>query len=159
MALVKGTNSYVTVEEANLYFDDRLDSAAWIAASNAEKAKALVQATDLLDELNWTGYAVSDSQELAFPRVGEYFDPRVGTSVILDPESVPKRVIEATYQLARHLLTNAGILDDTGSVESLSVGPVVLTEIRAPARIPTSMMRGLKPLLVNAGSNTWWRAN
>ncbi|WP_396189864.1 DnaT-like ssDNA-binding protein [Flavobacterium sp.] len=158
MALQKGVNSYVTVDEANTYFADRLDVAAWTGASEEQKPQALVTATKMLDDLDWTGYVVSESQPLAFPRSGDYFDPRTGTTVSLS-SSVPMRVQNATMELAYHLLNNDGLLDDTGTVESISIGGINITNIRQANKLPGVVERLVKPLLVNAGSNMWWRAN
>ena len=158
MALVKGTNSYADVTESDLYFEDRLDVDAWTSADNTSKAQALVTATSVLDGLYWAGTAISDSQPLAFPRSAYYFDPRLGTHTALNNE-VPKRIISANIELAYHLLNNDGLLDDSGVVKDLEVGPVQLTTILAPSLIPSVVKRLIKPLLVNAGSNSWWRAN
>ncbi|RLA25769.1 MAG: hypothetical protein DRQ62_01540, partial [Gammaproteobacteria bacterium] len=79
MALVKNTNAYADLSEAETYFADRLDVAAWTAADDPTKSQALVTATLYLENMNWTGNVVSDSQALAFPREGTYFDPRMGT--------------------------------------------------------------------------------
>lgn len=158
MALVKGTNSYADVAESDLYFADRLDVAAWTSADNASKAQALVTATNVLDNLYWTGTAVSESQPLAFPRSAYYFDPRLGSHVTLQEET-PKRITTAAMELAYHLLNNDGLLDDSGVVKDLQVGSVQLTTIQAPNLIPAIVKRMIKPLLVNAGSNSWWRAN
>ena len=157
MALVKDVNALSTVEEASDYFTDRLDSSAWFAATPERQAQALVTASSMLSELNWAGYAVSESQELAFPRSGSYFDPRVG--VLVDMTPTPKRILRAQHDLALHLLSNEGILDDTGTVDSLSITGVNLSNIRAPARIPLAVKNLVRPLLVNQGSNAWWRAN
>jgi len=158
MALVKGVNSYATVAEADSYFADRLDVAAWSEASELQKGQSLVTATSILDGLNWIGFAVSDSQALAFPRVGSYFDPRLGMDVAMT-SSVPTRVITATYELAYHLLNNDGILDDSGSVVDLQVGAISLKTISSPNKVPQNVNRFIKPLLVNNGTNVWWRAN
>ena len=69
MALVKGTNTYVTVDEADTYFETRLDVAAWVNADVAQKEAALVTATSLLDEKPWNGYTPTVTQKLAFPRI------------------------------------------------------------------------------------------
>jgi hypothetical protein len=159
MALVKGTNSYVTVEEADAYFADRLDAAAWTAADATQKAQALVTATAYLDELRWTGTAVSESQSLAFPRVTEYFDPRLGTSIYLEGNTVPSRITKACTELAYHLLNNDGLLDETGGVRDISIGPITLTGISNAPKIPSNIKRLITPLVVNSGSNPWWRAN
>lgn len=157
MALSKGINSYVTVEEADSYFQDRLDVAAWTSADVTTKGQALVTATSILDGLAWTGVAISDNQPLAFPRTGSYFDPRVGRSLAL--VDVPARVLDATKELAYHLLNNDGLRDETGNVKSVAVGEIRLDFIQPPAKIPLSIHNMIKPLLANQGSNLWWRAN
>lgn len=159
MALVKGVNSYATVEEADAYFADRLDVAAWTAASSTQKAQALVTATKMLDDIEWTGVAVSDSQTLAFPRSGTYFDPRLGMEISLSDVSVPSRIINATFELAYHLQNNDGLLDDTGLVKNISIGSISLNSVLAPSKIPGVVKTLIKPLQVNSGANLWWRAN
>jgi len=158
MALSKGINSYVTVAEANTYFEDRLDVAAWTAASDPMKSQALITASATLNENKWIGTAISESQKLAFPRAGSYFDPRLGLDVTLTNE-VPDRIITATYELAYHLLNNDGILDDTGSVTDLQIGQISLNLINTASTIPSTVTKLIKPLLMNAGMNMWWRAN
>jgi hypothetical protein len=159
MALAKGVNSYVTVAEADSYFENRLDVAAWSSATPEDKAKALTTATAYLDDLRWIGYAVSDSQLLAFPRTGSYFDPRAGYEVVLDDNEVPTRVVNATFELAYHFLNNDGLLDDTGTVDAIQVGSISLQNVRAASKVPLHVKRLINPLLHNAGSGIWWRAN
>lgn len=158
MALVKNVNSYVTINEANTYFEDRLDVAAWTTASDAQKSQALITATKLLDELNWTGVAVSASQSLAFPRSGTYYDPKIGMEVELT-SSIPNRILLGTYELAYHLLNNDGVLDETGSVRDISVGGISLNSIIQTSKIPKTVKSLIKPLQTNSGANLWWRAN
>ena len=158
MALLKGTNSYLTAEEADAYLTDRLDVSAWTDASVLIREQALVTATRVLDSLNWTGYISDKEQVLAFPRVGEYDDPRVGFKVALD-NTVPKRIIEATADLAYHLLNNDGLMDDTGGIKMLNVSTINLTGITVPNLIPKDVSKKIQPLLVNSGARSWWRAN
>jgi hypothetical protein len=158
MALAKGVNSYATVAEADSYFLDRLDAAIWTAADATRKAQALITASLLLNDQKWIGIAVSDSQSLAFPRSGSYFDSMMGTEVILTEDEVPSRVISATYELALHLLTNGNVLDDTGSVRNMAVGAISLEVIQNANKLNANVKRLIKPLLV-LGSNSWWRAN
>jgi hypothetical protein len=161
MALAKGINSYANVAEADSYFEDRLDVAAWIDASDEQKAQALVTATRHLDNLDWIGIAVSSSQNLAFPRVGTYFDPRLGYSVTLDNE-IPKRIVHATFELAYHFLNNDGLLDDTGQLQNLQIGTIKLDLIRKANKLPYSV-DSLVSCLRNRGTGfstkIWWRAN
>lgn len=159
MALVKDTNSYVTVAEAELYFQHRLDSLSWSQANNEEKESALVTATSLLDNLRWHGYASTDSQMLAFPRVGQYFDPRAGTQVMLNNSEVPLRIIRGTYEMAYHLLNNSGLMDNTGSVTELMVGAIELKGIKRSSRMPSFVNQFISPLLDVSSSRTLWRSN
>ena len=159
MALTKGTNSYVTLAEAEVYFADRLDVSAWNDASDSVKSQALVTASMMLNDYNWTGTAVSDSQTLAFPREGTYFDPLYGSEQTLSDTEVPNRIIQATYELAHHLLNNDGVLDDTGELNSLKVGSITLDFRHSPSTLPLNIKTIFKPLLVNAGAKMWWRAN
>jgi len=158
MALVKGTNSYVTVDEADAYFEDRLDSSAWEDSDADQKSRALITATSILDNKAWTGTVVDTDQDLAWPRVGSYFDPRLGLQVELT-STVPQRILKATYELAYHLLNNDGIQDSTGSVVDIEVGPIKLKQVSSASLVPQVVKREINPLLLNRGSRTWWRAN
>jgi hypothetical protein len=157
MALVKGTNSYATVAEANAYFADRLDVDAW-GSDDVRKAQALVTATGILDGQTWTGIAIDEEQPLAFPRSGSYYDPKLGIWVELSSE-VPSRIETATIELAYHLLNNNGLLDDTGRVNNIGLSSIRLDNVTSPNLIPSVVKRLIKPLLENQGSNSWWRAN
>ena len=159
MALKKGTNSYATVAEADVHFEGRLDVAAWNAADDDAKEQSLITGTSTLEYMDWTGVVVSETQNLAFPRIGTYFDPRLGMEVALSETEAPDRIILATYELAYHFLNNDGILDSTGSVRNITVGSIVLQKIGTPPTIPPNVDRLIKPLLLNSGANLWWRAN
>jgi len=158
MALTKGTNSYVSLAEADSYFSDRLDVAAWEIASETQKQQSLITATNILDTLDWVGIISSESQLLAFPRTGSYFDPKFGYEVVLK-DDVPYRIISAVYEIAYHLLNNDGLLDSTGNVSSLSIGNITLNNIRSAGRIPNSAQKLINPLLQSRGQHSWWRAN
>ena len=155
MALVKGTNSFATVEEFDAYCADRVDMATDASAEN--KAQALVSATDMLNELRWTGVAISETQLLAFPRVGTYFDPRVGRPMKMDP--TPMRIQTACMELAYHLLVNDSLKDSTGSVENIEIGPIKLVDVKSAPLIPLYIKQIFRPILVNQGASSWWRAN
>jgi hypothetical protein len=158
MALVKNTNSYVTVTEADRYFEDRLDAAAWTEASEDQKRQSLITASLMLNDYKWVGTAVSESQALAWPREGVYHEPKLGYEIEL-PETVPSRIISATYELAYHLLNNDDLLDDTGSLNSLSVDSITLDFRTKTSTIPATVTRLISPLFYDGGALTWWRAN
>lgn len=158
MALVKGVNSYSDVTEADEYFGDKLDVDAWMVAPLLQKEQSLMTATAIFEELPWIGYMVDLSQNFAFPRVGWYFDPRLGTNVAFD-SGTPKRVITGCFDLAYHLLNNDGLMDETGGVINLDFGDISLKTIKNPNKIPLHVKKRLRPLLINGGSGRWWRAN
>jgi len=160
MALEKDVNSYVSLEEAEAYMGDRLDVAAWDEASDADKAKALVTATSMLDQLTYPGSAISDSQPLAFPRSGMYYDDKLGTYMGMDSQVARTRLDRATCELAYHLLNNDGLLDAGGSVVSLQVGSISLSQITDPPKVPLFVRKMLSGMLLSGGSHsTWWRNN
>lgn len=167
MALTKGVNSYVTTGEADSYFDDRLDVAAWANASDEAKDQALVTATRILDEKRWRGQVVSIDQDLAFPRQGSFRDPSRGTTVSFnasyvfvnsdETESSLKRDIRklraACYELAYHLLNNDGLMDATGEIADIKVGPIELKNIREVSKIPTAVSLLINPMVQGSGRN------
>lgn len=159
MALVKNQNSYATVAEADAYFADRLDVDAWNTANETQKAQALVTATTILDSMSWSGSAVSVTQPLAFPREGSYFDPRIGSIVELSAQPAQKRLLTGLYEMAYHLLNNDGLTDSTGSVVDLDLEGLSLKSISNPETVPGIVRRLIRPILLNASSRTWWRAN
>jgi hypothetical protein len=157
MALELGINSYVDGVGAELYFENRIDVAAWSVADPVMRDQALVMATATLEELPWVGRVRDSSQPLCWPRIGSINDISRGEAIVFD-EAIPLRVIKACYELAYHYLNNDGIFDDTGSVVSLDVDVIHLTGIKAPARIPSIAKKLLAPYLSQT-RGTWWRAN
>lgn len=81
------SNYYGSIFEADEYFELRQSVLAWTEASNVEKRGSLVQATRLVDRLNFKGEASGDLQ---FPRGSD--------------TSVPKNIEFATYEIALKLL-------------------------------------------------------
>jgi hypothetical protein len=157
MALTLGVNSFVSLEEFDTYVADRVDMAASTDADDTTRSQALVSATDLLNELPWTGAMIDSDQPLAFPRNGSYFDTKVGGLVLLN--GIPKRIKQATYELAHHILNNEGLQDRTGSVINMQVGSVNLSKIEIAPVIPLKVMNMIRPMFINRGARSWWRAN
>lgn len=62
--------AYITVEEADAYFADRLNTEPWEEATDTDKLKALKTATQAIDRLNFKGSKTDSSQVLEFPRNG-----------------------------------------------------------------------------------------
>src|SRR5262245_48023890 len=64
------SNSYVDVADADLYFDDQLNTSKWTAAVTADKTRALLSAAARMQDENWLGSRTNTTQHLAWPRVG-----------------------------------------------------------------------------------------
>lgn len=68
MNLVVETNSYINIEDANSYFEERLYSDTWTNANDNLKTQALLMAARNIDKLRFKGKKVNTTQKLAFPR-------------------------------------------------------------------------------------------
>jgi hypothetical protein len=168
MALVLNTNSYVTIADADTYFETRIDSAEWDNADDETKEQALVTATQLIDERHWIGAAVSSSQALAWPRKDAiYYDPRMGQQITIANNEVPSQVKIAVYEQALHLVQNEDLIaQKVQTFESISVGSIKLTDsngdVTKTSITPSIIIKPLRPLIRRDGigmGGSWWRAN
>ena len=168
MALVLNTDSYVTIADADTYFETRIDSAEWEAADDETKEQALVTATQLIDERHWIGAAVSSSQALAWPRKDAiYYDPRMGQQITIANDEVPSQVKIAVYEQALHLVQNEDLIaQKVQTFESISVGSIRLTDsngdVTKTSITPSIIIKPLRPLIRRDGigmGGSWWRAN
>jgi hypothetical protein len=102
-------NSYASAADGDAYFDGHLYATAWTAATLANKEKALVFATRLIDaEYQFAGWKVTEAQALQWPRMS-CRNPDGEDD--LPTDAVPTVVRDATCELARELL----IVDRTGA--------------------------------------------
>lgn len=141
MALQKGINSFVTIEEAEGYFYNRLNQSAWDSATDETVERALVTATGILNDLDWGGEAVPTTlYPLSWPRDITYWDTISGGYETLEDDrndttesmgTIPEDIKRATYELALHLIKNMSTIEDQSSgsprLKDLSVGSVSLT--------------------------------
>jgi hypothetical protein len=165
MALEQNVNCYVSLDEAETYFETRIDSGAWLNADDEDKESALVTATLILDENQFIGVAVSSEQSLGWPRNGASFvDPKLGLVVAYGNTEIPSRLKKAVYEQAYHLLSNENLLDNKSqNFEEISIGSITLKDTNKDttrASMTSNLARKfIKPLLTNQGSNSWWRVN
>ena len=107
-------NSYADVADGNAYHDAHLYASAWTAATNDQKAIALVMASRLIDaEYQFLGTRTNVVQGLQWPRAKcpEPDNIHVPLAVLLPIpsdyvryDSVPKAMVQATCEMARELL-------------------------------------------------------
>lgn len=130
MALVVGTNSYITVTEADTYFEDAIHADFWEDATSDDKGKALVTAARMLDRQDWQGSKYGDPQTMEFPRSG--LTDKNGDAV--DETAVPQEVMDAQAELALALLENPALqsASSTGTnFKKLKAGSAEVEYIRA----------------------------
>ena len=77
MSITVGKNSYVDIEGANEYFENRLHAESWGQADDETKENALLQATKTIDRQPLRGRKTEPGQALAFPRYPDTEIPEV----------------------------------------------------------------------------------
>lgn len=127
-------NSYVSVSDADTYFDERPNSSTWTGETDADKKeRALIAATRRLDQEDFegspvnplTGTSSGTTQSLKFPRY-DVEDPDGWTylhSVIPEPLKL------ATMELAlAYLGASSDPLANTGleGFEEVKLGPITV---------------------------------
>lgn len=143
------SNAYCDASRAQLYFDTRLNTAAWDAAIAATRDKALMAATARLEQERYVGYKASSAQALAWPR--QYVEDKDGS--LYASSAMPTPVVAAVCELALHLL-NGGTTDvlvpsALEQFDAVSVGPLDITPRKdAPAAgsLPPQVVRCLAGL-------------
>jgi len=109
MSVVVGTNSNISVADADIYFSNRVNSTLWFAATVGNKEASLIQGTANLDmSFNFDGVLTDDSQALSFPRTGVV--DCEGRDI--DSTIIPQVVKDATCEQAYYLLSNPSISGD-----------------------------------------------
>ena len=114
-------NSYVTLAEANSYFETTPDSTQWDNKTDDNKNRALISATRWIDSLNFYGDRCDNGQALKWPRNNYEVD-----DVSLTCSVIPAEIKYATYELARSLANDTGAITDstgdTGLYEQVKLG-------------------------------------
>lgn len=120
-------DSFASVEAADAYWATRV-SAAWAAATTSDKERALVLATDYLNDMTrfpYRGQKASYAQALQWPRTGatEFGGQAIPDSV------VPHALVRAACYLAPKALSADlwPVLARGGLVASRSVGPISIS--------------------------------
>ena len=116
-------NSYVTLAEADTYFETVPDSSTWDDKTNDQKNRALISATRWIDALSFYGDRCSTTQALKWPRENYTVD-----GIELACTLIPVGIEIATYELARALANDTGAITDTtgetGLYEAVKLGDI-----------------------------------
>lgn len=95
---------YGSVAGGDLYFVNSMTGRTWKRKSPDEKFKALIDATRLIDTLNFSGRKADSLQVLQFPRLNSYLDPVTVRTTETSDVNVPDDIKAATYIVADKLL-------------------------------------------------------
>ena len=116
-------NSYVTLTEANTYFETVPDSSTWTNKTDDQKNRALISATRWIDSFVFYGDRCDDGQALKFPRNNYQVD-----GVELACSTIPLNIKYAQYELARALANDTGAITGTtgtdGNFSEVKLGDI-----------------------------------
>jgi len=116
-------NSYVTLTEANTYFETVPDSSTWTNKTDDQKNRALISATRWIDSFVYYGDRCDDGQALKFPRNNYQVD-----GVELSCSTIPINIKYAQYELARALANDSeamtGNVGTDGNIEEVKLGDI-----------------------------------
>ena len=101
-------NSYVTLTEANSYFETVPSSTTWDDKTVDQKNRALIAATRWIDTFVFQGDRCDENQALKFPRTNYQVD-----RVELSCSTIPNNIKYAQYELARALANDTGAITGT----------------------------------------------
>jgi hypothetical protein len=115
-ATLKGenSNSYVTLAEANAYFETVPSSSTWDDKTDDQKNRSIISATRWIDVLNFYGDRCSNGQALSWPRNNYHVD-----RVELTCSVIPADIKYATYELARALANDTDAVTGNTGTEGL----------------------------------------
>lgn len=121
-----GTNSYISITDADSYFATRYGASAWAALSTETKDQLLITATQRIDTLRLKGRKYVYTQTLNFPR---YLDRNIeyqqdylyDVNLNTIPEVVEKATCEEAFALLNTELTKRRELQEQG-VTSFTIG-------------------------------------
>ena len=122
-ATLKGetSNSYVTLAEANTYFETAPEESTWDDKTDDQKNRALISACRWIDSLNFLGDRCDNDQALKWPRNNHHVD-----NVELVCTAIPKGIKYAQYELARALANDTDAMTGNkgtdGTYEEVKLG-------------------------------------
>ena len=116
-------NSYVTLTEANSYFETAPESSTWTNKTDDQKNRSLIAATRWIDTFVFQGDRCDENQALKFPRTNYQVD-----RVELSCSTIPNNIKYAQYELARALANETdamtGNTGTDGNIEQVKLGDI-----------------------------------
>jgi hypothetical protein len=124
-ATIKGANanSYVTLAEADAYFETVPSSTQWDNKTDDKKNRALIAATRWIDTLVYYGDRCDDDQALKFPRTNYQVDG-VELACTLIPQNIKYAQFELANALANDTDAITGSTGTDGNFEQVKLGDI-----------------------------------
>ena len=124
-ATIKGANanSYVTLAEADAYFETVPSSTQWDNKSDDKKNRALISATRWIDTFVYYGDRCDDDQALKFPRTNYQVDG-VELACTLIPQNIKYAQFELANALANDTDAITGSTGTDGNFEEVKLGDI-----------------------------------
>ena len=124
-------NSYVTLAEADAYFATRLYATDFTSLSDDDRSRALIMATERIDQELYYGVKTDGNQALKWPRTGVPIPGESGSFYSAGlvnyylATAIPSVVKLAQYEYAL-LISGTDILaqSDLGNYKRVKVGPI-----------------------------------
>jgi len=126
------SNTYLSLSDANSYFEGRLHVSAWTDATDASKNAGLVQAARILNNyVAWLGYKTDQDQAMKWPRWGICYEGSMYYECPGEPqtwiyslgsETIPQEIKDAQCELALVLLSqDTQAVPDTAGYSQVGV--------------------------------------
>ena len=127
--LEEGVNTYIELADAETFFSTRLKVDEWKYATDTDKSKALIIASQKIDELPLKGYKSTTTQTMAFPRYfygcwlqNDYQIQQVLPNNGVIPEDIKKSVCLEALELLKDEPDR--IIAQRQGVKSVTIGNV-----------------------------------
>jgi len=141
------SNSYITLADAEIYFESRLNITEWTAATDDEKNRALVTATRIIDQNSFVGYRYTTTQALKFPRTGV---PDYDSVVFVDGV-IPEPIKDAQCEIALAALTSD--LAESGSYGAVTVSGISFDDNSSSSALNTLSSNLLAHFTLGSGAS------
>jgi hypothetical protein len=119
-------NTYISLVDADTYFESRVDVSSWSGSTDGEKNISLAHACRVLDSyVDWLGFPSDDDQALAWPRSDVSYEKN-GYEYFIDSDEIPAQVIDAQCELALILVSgDTQKTPDTAGFSSISIAGAI----------------------------------
>jgi hypothetical protein len=116
------SNSYVTLDEADVYFENRMHSGAWFKVQDQEPF--LISASAMLDwSFTWKGKRSFAGQSMQWPRTGAIRP----NGEVIDRDIIPQEIKIAVFELALdNLDSDRTLRDPLSGIGQLQAGSLMI---------------------------------